>query len=172
MIDKQTVDKILDAAQIVDVVSDFVTLRKRGVNYIGLCPFHDEKTGSFTVSPSKSLYKCFGCGKAGHSVGFIMEIEQCSYVDALRQLARKYHIEIEERELTAEEKQNGNGQIIRDNGQNGGINGEKTKNYIGEQINSKRLQDRNGNADAASRYADEGSARPEEHADPVLDSAA
>ena len=79
--------------------------KKRGANLIGLCPFHDEKTGSFTVSPSKGIFKCFGCSKAGHAVGFIMEIEQCSYVDALRQLARKYHIEIEERELTAEEKQ-------------------------------------------------------------------
>ena len=94
MIDKQTVAKILDAAQIVDVVSDFVTLRKRGVNYIGLCPFHDEKTGSFTVSPAKGIFKCFGCGKGGGPVHFIMEHEQLDYPGALRNLAKKYHIEI------------------------------------------------------------------------------
>ena len=105
MIDKQTVDKILDAAQIVDVVSDFVTLRKRGVNYIGLCPFHDEKTGSFTVSPAKGIFKCFGCGKGGGPVHFIMEHEQLDYPGALRYLAKKYHIEVIEKELTPEEQQ-------------------------------------------------------------------
>jgi DNA primase len=105
MIDKQTVAKILDAAQIVDVVSDFVTLRKRGVNYIGLCPFHDEKTGSFTVSPAKGIFKCFGCGKGGGPVHFIMEHEQLDYPGALRYLAKKYHIEIVEKELTPEEQQ-------------------------------------------------------------------
>ena len=105
MIDKQTVDKILDAAQIVDVVSDFVTLRKRGVNYIGLCPFHDEKTGSFTVSPAKGIFKCFGCGKGGGPVHFIMEHEQLDYVSALKYLAKKYHIEVVEKELTPEEQQ-------------------------------------------------------------------
>ena len=105
MIDKQTVAKILDAAQIVDVVSDFVTLRKRGVNYIGLCPFHDEKTGSFTVSPAKGIFKCFGCGKGGGPVHFIMEHEQLDYPGALRYLAKKYHIEIVEKEMTAEEQQ-------------------------------------------------------------------
>lgn len=105
MIPRETIDRIFFAARIEDVVGDYVSLKKRGANLIGLCPFHDEKTGSFTVSPSKGIFKCFGCSKAGHAVGFIMEIEQCSYVDALRQLARKYHIEIEERELTAEEKQ-------------------------------------------------------------------
>lgn len=105
MIPRETIDRIFSAARIEDVVSDYVSLKKRGANLIGLCPFHDEKTGSFTVSPSKGIFKCFGCGKAGHAVGFIMEIEQCSYVEALRQLAKKYHIEIEERELTAEEKQ-------------------------------------------------------------------
>jgi DNA primase len=105
MIPRETIDRIFSAARIEDVVGDYVSLKKRGANLIGLCPFHDEKTGSFTVSPSKGIFKCFGCSKAGHAVGFIMEIEQCSYVDALRQLARKYHIEIEERELTAEEKQ-------------------------------------------------------------------
>ena len=105
MIPRETIDRIFSAARIEDVVGDYVSLKKRGANLIGLCPFHDEKTGSFTVSPSKGIFKCFGCGKAGHSVGFVMEIEQCSYVEALRQLAKKYHIEIEERELTAEEKQ-------------------------------------------------------------------
>lgn len=105
MIDRQTVDKILDAAQIVDVVSDFVTLRKRGVNYIGLCPFHDEKTGSFTVSPAKGIFKCFGCGKGGGPVHFIMEHEQLDYVSALKYLAKKYHIEVVEKELTPEEQQ-------------------------------------------------------------------
>lgn len=105
MIPRETIDRIFSAARIEDVVGDYVSLKKRGANLIGLCPFHDEKTGSFTVSPSKGIFKCFGCSKAGHAVGFIMEIEQCSYVDALRQLAKKYHIEIEERELTAEEKQ-------------------------------------------------------------------
>ena len=105
MIDKQTVDKILDAAQIVDVVSDFVTLRKRGVNYIGLCPFHDEKTGSFTVSPAKGIFKCFGCGKGGGPVHFIMEHEQLDYPGALKYLAKKYHIEVVEKELTPEEQQ-------------------------------------------------------------------
>lgn len=105
MIPRETIDRIFSAARIEEVVSDYVSLKKRGANLIGLCPFHDEKTGSFTVSPSKGIFKCFGCGKAGHSVGFIMEIEQCSYVEALRLLAKRYHIEIEERELTAEEKQ-------------------------------------------------------------------
>ncbi len=105
MIPRETIDRIFSAARIEDVVGDYVSLKKRGANLIGLCPFHDEKTGSFTVSPSKGIYKCFGCGKAGHAVGFVMEIEQCSYVEALRQLAKRYHIEIEERALTAEEKQ-------------------------------------------------------------------
>lgn len=104
MIDRQTVARILDAARIEDVVGDFVTLKRRGVNYIGLCPFHDEKTGSFIVSPAKGIYKCFGCGKAGGAVNFIMEHEQLSYVEALRYLARKYRIEIVETELTEEER--------------------------------------------------------------------
>ena len=105
MIPKETIERIYAAAKIEEVVSDYVTLRKRGANLIGLCPFHNEKTGSFTVSPSKGIYKCFGCGASGHAVGFIMEIEQCSYVEALKQLGKKYHIEIEEREMTAEEQQ-------------------------------------------------------------------
>ena len=105
MIPRETIEKIYSAAKIEEVVSDYVTLKKRGANLIGLCPFHNEKTGSFTVSPSKGIYKCFGCGASGHAVGFIMEIEQCSYVEALKQLGKKYHIEVEERELTAEEQQ-------------------------------------------------------------------
>lgn len=104
MIDQATIDKIMDAAQIVDVVSEFVTLRKRGVNYVGLCPFHSEKTPSFSVSPSKGLCKCFSCGKGGNVVHFIMEHEQMSYYEALKWLARKYNIEVKERELTNEEK--------------------------------------------------------------------
>ena len=105
MIDQATIDRILDAAQIVEVVSDFVTLRKRGVNYVGLCPFHNEKTPSFSVSPSKGLCKCFSCGKGGNAVHFIMEHELMSYPEALRYLAKKYNIEIKERELTNEEKE-------------------------------------------------------------------
>ena len=105
MIPRDTIDKIFNAARIEEVVGDYVTLKRRGANLIGLCPFHDEKTGSFTVSPSKGIYKCFGCGKSGHAVSFIMEIEQCDYPEALKILAKKYHIEIEERELTTEEKQ-------------------------------------------------------------------
>ena len=105
MIPKEVIEKIHSAAKIEEVVADYVTLRKRGANLIGLCPFHNEKTGSFTVSPSKGIYKCFGCGAAGNAVGFIMEIEQCSYVDALKQLGKKYHIEVPEREMTAEEQQ-------------------------------------------------------------------
>ena len=104
MIDQPTIDRILDAAQIVDIVSDFVTLRKRGVNYVGLCPFHDDKTPSFYVSPSKGLCKCFSCGKGGNAVHFIMEHEQMSYPEALKYLAKKYGIEIKERELSSEEK--------------------------------------------------------------------
>jgi len=104
MIDKETVDRILDTADIVDVVGDFVSLRRRGANYIGLCPFHDEKTPSFSVSPAKQICHCFGCGKGGSPVNFIMEHEQLSYVEALRYLAKKYHIEIHEKELTNEEK--------------------------------------------------------------------
>ena len=108
MIDRSTIERILDAAQIVDVVQEFVPLKKRGVNYLGLCPFHNEKTPSFTVSPSKEIFKCFGCGKVGNSVNFIMEHEHLTYPEALRFLARKYHIEIVEKELTSEEieKQN------------------------------------------------------------------
>jgi DNA primase len=104
MIDSSTIERILDAANISDVVSEFVTLKRRGVNQLGLCPFHNEKTPSFTVSPAKGIFKCFGCGKGGNAVNFIMELEQLSYPDALRWLAKKYHIEIEEKEESAEEK--------------------------------------------------------------------
>ena len=106
MIDQMTIDRIMDAANIVDVVSEFVTLRKRGVNYIGLCPFHADRTPSFSVSPSKGICKCFACGKGGNVVHFIMEHEQLSYYEALKWLAKKYNIEIKEKELTDEQKQN------------------------------------------------------------------
>lgn len=104
MIDKATIDRIMDAANIVDVVSEFVTLRKAGVNYKGLCPFHNEKTPSFVVSPAKGYCHCFSCGKGGNVVGFIMEHEQMTYPEALRWLARKYNIEIREKELSDDEK--------------------------------------------------------------------
>ena len=103
MIPQETVNRILDSAQIVDVIGDFVTLKKRGANHIACCPFHNEKTPSFSVSPSKGIYKCFGCGKSGTAVGFVMEHENMSYTEALRYLARKYHIEIVEKEESAEE---------------------------------------------------------------------
>ena len=105
MIDHLTVEKIREAANIVDVVSEFVTLKKSGSNYKGLCPFHNEKTPSFFVSPARGTCHCFGCGKGGNSIGFIMEHEQMTYPEALRWLANKYHIEIHERELTDREKE-------------------------------------------------------------------
>lgn len=104
MITPQTVQRILDAARVEDVVGDFVTLRRRGTNFTGLCPFHNEKTPSFSVSPNKGIYKCFGCGKGGDSVGFIMEHENCSYPEALRWLANRYKIEIEQVEYSKEVK--------------------------------------------------------------------
>lgn len=103
MIPQATVDQILDTARIDDVIGDFVTLKRRGANLIACCPFHNEKTPSFYVSPSKGIFKCFGCGKAGSAVSFIMEHEHCSYVEALRYLANKYHIEIQEKEESLEE---------------------------------------------------------------------
>ncbi len=103
MIPQDTVNRILDAAQIVDVVGDFVTLKRRGANYIACCPFHNEKTPSFSVSASKGIFKCFGCGKSGTAVGFVMEHENMSYSEALKYLAKKYHIEVVEKEETAEE---------------------------------------------------------------------
>ena len=104
MIDQATIDRIMDAAQIEDVVSEFVTLRRRGVNLVGLCPFHDDKTPSFYVSPAKGLCKCFSCGKGGNVAHFIMEHEQLNYYEAMKWLAKKYGIEVKERELSNEEK--------------------------------------------------------------------
>jgi DNA primase len=104
MIDRATIDKIMDATNIVDVVGEFVTLRKAGVNYKGLCPFHDDKTPSFMVSPSKQICKCFACGEGGTAINFLMKHEQITYPEALRWLAKKYNIEIQEKELTEEEK--------------------------------------------------------------------
>lgn len=105
MIDDATKNRILDTAQILEVVSDFVTLRRRGANYIGLCPFHNERTPSFNVNPARGIFKCFGCGKSGDAARFLMEHEQMTFPEALRWLAHKYGIPIEERELTAEERQ-------------------------------------------------------------------
>ncbi len=105
MIPKDTIQTIIETARVEEVVGEFVHLRKRGVNYIGLCPFHNEKTPSFTVSPAKGIYKCFGCGKAGNSVNFVMEHEHYSYPEALKFLAKKYNIEIEEEEQTPEQIQ-------------------------------------------------------------------
>ena len=103
MIPQETVDRILDAARIDEVVGDFVTLRRRGANLVACCPFHNEKTPSFYVSPSKGIFKCFGCGKAGSAVGFVMEHEHYTYVEALKYLANKYHIEVKEKEETVED---------------------------------------------------------------------
>jgi len=105
MIDQVTVDHIFEAAQIIDVVQEFVTLKRRGVNYLGLCPFHNEKTPSFTVSPAKNIYKCFGCGKGGNPVNFVMEHEKISYYDSLKYLAKKYNIEIVETKHEEEDQQ-------------------------------------------------------------------
>ncbi|WP_321515039.1 DNA primase [Marinifilum fragile] len=108
MIDQSTISRIFDAAEISEVVSDFVTLKRRGVNYLGLCPFHNEKTPSFTVSPAKGIYKCFGCGKGGNSVNFIMEHEHLDYVGALKYLAKKYNIDVIEQELSPEQEKQKN----------------------------------------------------------------
>mgnify|MGYP000117479436 CR=1 FL=1 len=105
MIARSTVQKVIDTADVVDVVGSFVTLKKRGANQMGLCPFHNEKTPSFTVSPSKGIYKCFGCGKAGNAVTFVQEHEQLSFPEAIKWLAKRYHIEVEEKERTPEEQQ-------------------------------------------------------------------
>lgn len=105
MIDQITIDRIIDTARIEDVIQDFVPLKRRGVNMIGLCPFHNEKTPSFTVSPAKGIFKCFGCGKGGNAVHFIMEHEHLDWLSAIKYLAKKYRIEVEERELSEEEKQ-------------------------------------------------------------------
>ena len=108
MIPKETIEEIFEAARIEEVVSDFVTLKKRGVNLLGLCPFHNEKTPSFTVSPSKGIYKCFGCGVGGNSVSFLMAKEHYNYPEALKYLAEKYNIEIVEEEMTEEQTERAN----------------------------------------------------------------
>ena len=108
MIDRPTIDRIMDATKIEEVVSEFVTLKKRGVNYIGLCPFHNDSHPSFSVSPTRGICHCFTCGKGGNAINFLMELEQMSYPDALRWLAKKYNIEIKERELSSEEKKREN----------------------------------------------------------------
>lgn len=105
MIDKATVDKIFETANIVDVVGDFVALKKKGTNYTACCPFHQEKTPSFMVSPAKNLFKCFGCGRGGNPITFVMEMEHCSYTEALKWVAKKYSIEVREKELTVEQQQ-------------------------------------------------------------------
>ena len=102
MIPKETVDLILNTVRIEDIVGDFVTLKRRGANYVACCPFHQEKTPSFYVSPSKGIYKCFGCGKSGSAVGFLMEHEHSSYVEALRYIAKRYNIEVVEEEESPE----------------------------------------------------------------------
>ena len=108
MIPKETIDQIFETARIEEIVSDFVALKKRGVNYIGNCPFHNEKTPSFTVSPTKGIYKCFGCGKGGNSINFIMEIEHFNYPEALKFVAKKYNIDIEEEEMSSEQVERAN----------------------------------------------------------------
>ena len=108
MIPKETIDTIFETARIEEVVGDFVTLKKRGANMLGNCPFHDEKTPSFTVSPTKNIYKCFGCGKGGHAVNFVMEIDQLSYPEALKYIAKKYNIEVPEEEQTPEQIEKSN----------------------------------------------------------------
>src|SRR6478609_1976812 len=105
MISQASIQQILNHIDILDVVGGFVKLKRRGANYLGLCPFHNEKTPSFTVSPSKEIYKCFGCGKSGNSISFLMEHEKLSYVEALRWLAHRYNIEVEETEVAPERKQ-------------------------------------------------------------------
>ena len=105
MIDRATIDRIYAAADIVDVINDYVTLKRKGINYQACCPFHNEKTPSFVVSPAKGVYKCFGCGKGGNAVTFVMEHENVTYPEALKIVAKKYGIEVQEKELTPEEQQ-------------------------------------------------------------------
>src|SRR5438477_5076650 len=104
MMSQSTIQAELPLIAIVDIIGRFVKLKKRGANYLGLCPFHNEKTPSFTVSPAKEIYKCFGCGRSGNSIGFLMEHEKYSYVEALRWLAARYNVTIEETELSPELK--------------------------------------------------------------------
>ena len=105
MISPNTIQQITSRIDIIDIVGEFVKLKKRGTNYMGLCPFHNEKSPSFTVSPAKEIYKCFGCGKSGNSITFLMEHEKYSYVEALKWLAARYHIEVEETAVSPEQKQ-------------------------------------------------------------------
>src|SRR3954447_4090836 len=105
MITQNTIQQITNRIDIVEIIGEFVKLKKRGVNYIGNCPFHNEKSPSFTVSPTKEIYKCFGCGKSGNGIGFIMEHEKYNYVEALKWIAARYNIEIEETEISSEAKQ-------------------------------------------------------------------
>src|SRR6202008_1817327 len=105
MLTPNTIQQITNRIDIIDVVGEFVKLKKRGTNYLGLCPFHNEKSPSFTVSPAKEIYKCFGCGKSGNTITFLMEHEKYSYVEALRWLAARYNIEVEETETSPEQKQ-------------------------------------------------------------------
>src|SRR5215510_22530 len=103
MISPQTIEQITNRIDIIDVVGEFVKLKKRGANYLGLCPFHNERTPSFTFSPSKEIYKCFGCGKSGNTITFLMDHEKYSYVEALRWLANRYNVEIEETQVSKKE---------------------------------------------------------------------
>ena len=105
MISQETIQQIVSRIDIIEIISSFIRLKKRGANYIGLCPFHNEKSPSFTVSPSKEIYKCFGCGRSGNTISFLMEHEKYSYVEALKWLAAKYNVEIEETETTPEFKE-------------------------------------------------------------------
>ncbi|HPH16489.1 MAG TPA: CHC2 zinc finger domain-containing protein, partial [Bacteroidales bacterium] len=105
MIHPDTVEQILDKARIEEVISDFISLKKSGSNYKGCCPFHNEKTPSFMVSPAKGIFKCFGCAKGGNAVSFVMDHERLTYVDALKYLAKKYHIEVVETQVSEEDKQ-------------------------------------------------------------------
>src|SRR6186713_1022088 len=105
MITQETIQQILSRIDIIEIVGSYVKLKKRGANYLGLCPFHNEKSPSFSVSPTKEIYKCFGCGKSGNSISFLMEAEKYSYVEALRWLANKYNVEVEETEVSPELKQ-------------------------------------------------------------------
>src|SRR5665213_2921898 len=105
MISPATIQQILSRIDIVEIIGSFISLKKRGSNYLGLCPFHNEKTPSFTVSPSKEIYKCFGCGRSGNSISFLMEHEKYSYVETLKWLAAKYNVAIEEKETSPEYKQ-------------------------------------------------------------------
>src|SRR5438552_9000647 len=105
MISPQTIQQITSRIDIIDVIGEYIKLKKRGANYLGLCPFHNEKTPSFTVSPAKEIYKCFGCGRSGNAISFLMEHEKYSYVEALRWLAAKYNVEVEETEVSPEVKQ-------------------------------------------------------------------